>query len=145
MAVLARGSTGSGFFQVQGEPFCHLLEPRTNVADLFAGLALDGEGEEDGLGRIFRIMPISKDLEADVEDHGRVSAHNLLEWLLAAAAAEFRQQLLGAFGRTDQDMASRNSEDDTVAEPLHKTTKYLCVGDGGGIVAGFFLLKCRHG
>src|SRR5258706_15234167 len=106
MAMLARRPTRSRFFQVEREASGDLLKPRANVANLFASLALDGEGEEDGLGRIFRIMPILKDLEANVEDHGRVSAHDLLEWLLAAAASELRQQLLGAFGRTNQDMAS---------------------------------------
>src|SRR5258706_3281458 len=106
MAMFAGGSTRSGFFQIEREASGDLLKPRANVADLFAGLALNGEGEEDGLGRIFRIMPVFKDLEANVEDHGRVSAYDLLEWLLAAAASELRQQLLGAFGRTNQDMAS---------------------------------------
>src|SRR6266550_3341291 len=106
MAMFAGCSTGSGFFQVEGESPGDLLKPWPDIANLFAGLALDGEGEEDGLGRIFRIMPVFKDLEANVEDHGRVSAHNLLEWLLAAAASELRQQLLGAFGRTNQEMAS---------------------------------------
>ena len=133
MPMFTGGPPGSGFFQVEGEPSGDLLKPRADVVNLFAGLALDGEGEEDRLGRIFRIMPVLKDLEANMEDHGRVSAHDLLEWLLAAAASELRQQLLGAFGRTNQEMASRCSTDDTVAEPLQKTTKYLPAQVGGGL------------
>ena len=106
MAMFAGCSTGAGFFQVEGEASGDLLKPWPDVPNLFAGLALNGQGEEDRLGGIFRIMPVFKDLEANVEDHGRVAAHDLLEWLLAAAASEFRQQLLGAFGRTNQEMAS---------------------------------------
>src|SRR5439155_2816100 len=107
MTMFAGRSTRTGFFQVEGKASGDLLKPWADVANLFAGLALDGEGEEDGLGRIFRIMPIFKDLEANVEDHGRVAAHDLLERLLAAGAAKLRQQFLCAFGRTDQEMASR--------------------------------------
>src|SRR5439155_7120988 len=125
MTMFAGRSTRTGFFQVEGKASGDLLKPWADVANLFAGFALDGEGEEDGLGRIFRIMPVFKDLEANVENHGRVSAHDLLEWLLAAAASELRQQLLGAFGRTNQEMASRCSTDDTVAEPLHNFTEII--------------------
>ena len=38
--------------------------------------------------------------------HQAATTAKRVEWLLAAAASEFRQQLLGTFGRTNQEMAS---------------------------------------
>ena len=70
----------------------NLLQPRADVADGLCGLSLNGQGEEDRLGGIFRIVAILGDAQADAVDHARVAAHDLLERRLRAGRPELLQQ-----------------------------------------------------
>jgi len=135
-----------GLSQVQRESFGHLLKPWTDVANVFVGLALDRQREEHRLGRIFHIMPIFKDLEADVENHGRVTAHDFPRTAPGDPCSEIRPAAPGRFFAGQiQDIASRSQKDDKVAQPLHKTNGITAGGREKRIAKGSFPINAAHG
>src|SRR3954466_13689895 len=77
---------------------CNLLKPRREILHTVGGLGLNGEREEDGLRSIFGVVGVAKHLKADVENHARVTAHDLFERLLSAEAHKLPEKILSALG-----------------------------------------------
>src|SRR5687767_9743084 len=95
-AIAARGSvivfpSCAAFFRsadVQRHALGDLLEPGAKIFDPVVLLALKGQRQENRLRRVFRVVAVARDLEADAEDHAAVTADDLLERLLPPGLAE---------------------------------------------------------
>jgi hypothetical protein len=98
VTFFAHLSSAFGSPYIQRQPLCDLLKPGGEVFDSFFSFGFDGKGKEDGLGGIFGVVCVPKDLEADVKDHPRVAAHDLLERLLTAGPNKLPEKVLRALG-----------------------------------------------
>ena len=89
---LAAPAAGSGFFGVESQAMRDLLKPRADVRDLPRRPGLERKGQKDRLRGVFSIMLIAGDAQANAKDHGRISAHDLLERFVGTAYTEFLQK-----------------------------------------------------
>jgi hypothetical protein len=88
MAFFSIFSTFLAAAEIQRKAFCDLLKPWTKCLNLCPTLGLQREGQEDRLGRILGFVLVLGDADADVENHPRITAHNLLKRLLMTVLHE---------------------------------------------------------
>ncbi len=105
LVVMALFPVLSSFFRsanVQRQSRRHLLQPRAKSLDLCAFFRLKRQGEKHGLGGVFRVVLVLGHALANRENHGRVTAHDLLERPLVTVLHEFGEQFLPARRRPVQ-------------------------------------------
>ena len=99
VAFFANLAAGFGSLDIQRQPLGDLLEPGGQVLNAVFGFGFYGKGKEDGLGGVFGVVSVAKDLVADIEDHARVTAHNLLERFLRTGPHKIPEKLLALLAR----------------------------------------------
>jgi hypothetical protein len=65
--------------KVKRQPFGDLLKPGPQGFNLSPTLGLQRKGEEHGLDGILGLVLVLGDPKADIKDHARIPAHDLLE------------------------------------------------------------------